>query len=84
MDNYVNIRRKGADPVLTQMSLKDLSDMLPKDRFARIHRSFVVPLDRISKYSSRNVLLSSGEELPVGRVYSAESVLEELHRDYGV
>ena len=72
MDNYVNIRRKGADPVLTQMSLKDLSDMLPKDRFARIHRSFVVPLDRISKYSSRNVLLSSGEELPVGRVYSAD------------
>lgn len=72
MDNYVNIRRKGADPVLTQMSLKELADMLPKDRFARIHRSFVVPLDRISKYSSRNVLLSSGEELPVGRVYSAD------------
>lgn len=72
MDNYVNIRRKGADPVLTQMSLKELSDMLPKDRFARIHRSFVVPLDRISKYSSRNVLLASGEELPVGRVYSAD------------
>lgn len=72
MDNYVNIRRKGADPVLTQMSLKELSDMLPKDRFARIHRSFIVPLDRISKYSSRNVLLASGEELPVGRVYSAD------------
>ena len=72
MDNYVNIRRRGAGPVLTQMSLKELSDMLPKDRFARIHRSFIVPLDRISKYSSRNVMLSSGEELPVGRVYSAD------------
>lgn len=71
MDNYSKIHLSEGDPVLTQMSLKEMSDLLPSKRFVRIHRSFIIPLGKVLKYSSRAVSLSCGAVLPVGRVYSS-------------
>ena len=72
MDNYVKIYLPDGDPVLTQMSLRELSDILPQDRFVRIHRSYIVPVGKVFKYSSRSVTLACGAVLPVGRVYSSD------------
>ncbi len=72
MDNYSKIYMTGGDPVLTQMSLKEMSDLLPAGKFVRIHRSFIIPLNKVSRYSSRTVTLSCGVTLPVGRSYSAD------------
>lgn len=72
MDNYSKIWLSDGDPVLTQMSLKEMSDLLPHGKFVRIHRSFIIPVDKVSKYSSRTVTLACGVALPVGRSYSAD------------
>lgn len=78
MDNYVKIHLSGGrDPVLTQMSMKDFADMLPGRAFARIHKSYIIPLAKVSQYTRRQVTLSCGIVLPIGRVYSAE-VLSRL------
>lgn len=44
--------------------------MLPEDRFVRIHRSYIVAVDKIKSFTRQNVLLVSGVTLPVGRQYS--------------
>lgn len=77
MDNYVKIHISGRDPVLTQMSMKEFSDMLPAEDFVRIHKSYIIPLSKVSQYTRRQVMLSCGAVLPIGRVYSAE-VLSRL------
>ena len=40
-------------PVLSLMSMKSLEDMLPSDRFVRVHRSFIVQPEKI-KVIERN------------------------------
>lgn len=72
MDNYAKIHVSGGDTVLTQTSLKDLEDMLPKERFVRIHRSYIIPVSGVSRFTGRCVTLAGPVVLPVGRVYAAE------------
>ena len=49
MDNYVRIHLLHGRQVLSQISLKNLLELLPKE-FVRIHKSFVVPLYRVESY----------------------------------
>lgn len=48
MREYVRIFIEGQKPVMTLMSMKKLMAILPTDRFMRVHRSFVVRLDKVS------------------------------------
>lgn len=48
MREYVRIFIEGQKPVMTLMSMKKLMEILPVDRFMRVHRSFVVRLDKVS------------------------------------
>lgn len=66
MEDYCRINLVAGDPVLTLSPLKTLLEKLPEKEFMRIHRSFVVPLGKISSIVNRKVLLRSGKELPVG------------------
>lgn len=70
MDNYVKVFRRGLPMVLSQITMKDMESILPTDRFNRVHRSFIVSLNAIDKFSNRKIyLLSSDRTIPVGRKY---------------
>lgn len=72
MDSYVKIHTREPKPVITQMSMKAIKDLLPANEFVRIHKSFIVNAGKISGYSKNKVVISSkGVELPVGRVYAS-------------
>lgn len=78
MDNYVKIHLPVGDPVVSQISMKEMCAMLPEDGFVRIHRSYIVPVGKVTSYTRRQVSLSSGDViLPVGRVY-ADGFLEKI------
>lgn len=70
MNNYCKIWRTGDVCNLTRMTLKSLIDLLPEAGFKRIHRSFVVAIDKIASFSKSEVKLSNGKILPVGRQYA--------------
>lgn len=53
----------------TLMALKDLEDELPASDFIRIHKSYIVPVNRVSDFNSQFVRLVKGNELPIGRAY---------------
>lgn len=45
-DRVIFYRTEG-EPISSLMSMKDLEEMLPSDRFMRVHRSFIVNLSRV-------------------------------------
>lgn len=68
MEDYIKIHIHNAKTVLTLVSLKKISEKLPADKFQRIHRSFIVPVNKIRSIHNRKVQLPD-IELPVGKSY---------------
>jgi DNA-binding LytR/AlgR family response regulator len=69
-DDYVRIHVASGRPVLTLMRLKNLLELLPPERFARVHRSYIVALPKIEKLRAQKITLA-GQEIPVGDTYVA-------------
>ncbi len=70
-DDYVGIHVEGKMHLRTQ-TLSELADALDPSRFVRVHRSYVVNLERIERLEtytkdSRVVVLRGGREIPVSR-----------------
>ena len=78
MGNYIKIHLSEGRPVLTQMSIKSLSEMLPEQKFARVHKSFIVPVQKVARYTRRRIILHyRATEIPVGRIY-ADSFIRQM------
>ncbi|MBW0161479.1 MAG: response regulator transcription factor [Sediminibacterium sp. Gen4] len=74
LDDYIKIYIK-PNPVLTLMTLKSIQEKLPPRDFVRIHRSFIIPIAKIEKFSKSKVWIA-GKEIPIGSSYS--SVYDQL------
>jgi len=46
-------------PILTLMSLKSLEEELPATKFMRIHRSFIIALDKIQAVERMQVIINN-------------------------
>ena len=70
MDNYVKIYRKGLPTVVSQITMKEIESMLPDDTFVRIHRSYIIALPFVEKFSNKTVYLQDfPRPVPAGRKY---------------
>lgn len=69
VQDYLKIHRTNQKPVMTLMTLKSILDKLPAESFRRIHRSYVIPVNKIRSVANRKVKLSQ-VELPVSDTYS--------------
>lgn len=70
MSEYVKVYLDSQpDPLVVLYSLKRLTDELPANRFMRIHRSYIVALDRIREANASSVVLDGPVTLPVGESY---------------
>ena len=49
-------------PLITHLTMKAVEDMLPADRFMRVHRSFIVALDKIRSID-RNDCICIGQQI---------------------
>lgn len=54
--------------ILSQMKISDFEKILPKDKFSRVHRSYIIAHHAISLISANEIELGS-TFIPVGRVY---------------
>jgi len=69
MKNYVAIHHNGIK-TLALLTMKDLEDRLPPARFMRIHRSFIIPVDRITAIEGNTVMLRNVREgILLGETY---------------
>lgn len=70
IDNYVKAHLTDGTSVLSKITLRSVEEQLPQGEFIQIHRSFVVPLNRILSFSRTEVTLSkSNKTLPIGKKY---------------
>jgi DNA-binding LytR/AlgR family response regulator len=70
--DYVKIRTEKTE-VISAQTITSLQDRLPKDNFLRIHKSFIVNLDKVGSYS-QSVVEVNNKELPLGRLYKNEAL----------
>lgn len=67
--DYIKIHTDdGEEPVMTLMSLKAMEDVLPETNFVRIHRSFIVNVNKI-KLIERNRIVFGKDRLPISDQY---------------
>ena len=71
MDDYIKIHKVDGKPILTLMSMKKFIQMLPEDKFIRIHRSYTVPLDKIDSVRAKTVIIEDFK-LPIGATYQKQ------------
>lgn len=64
LNDYVQIFTK-EKKYLSLVSMKTILDLLPIGEFARVHRSFIIPLKKITRYSSKSVFLTD-IKIPIG------------------
>ncbi len=56
-------------PKVVLMSFSRLLEKLPASRFVRVHRSYVINLDRVAEVSSGTILMTTGKAIPIGDSY---------------
>ena len=61
--------RSQRQPLVTHLTMKAAEDMLPQDRFMRIHRSFIVNLEQITSVSAQGDLKVGDALLHVSEGY---------------
>ncbi|MCO6494657.1 MAG: response regulator transcription factor [Bacteroidetes bacterium] len=55
-------------PILTLMTMKAMMDTLPKEKFIRVHRSFIVPVDKIKNSDKAHVWVKN-HKIPISDSY---------------
>lgn len=81
MENYSKIFRICGENIISRLNIKALHGMLPKNYFLRVHRSFLIPLNKVSQFSKQEIHLQGLERtIPVGRSY-AKYIYEVLSQN---
>lgn len=77
LKDYVNIKTDDQEYIILD-TLKSMENQLPA-YFLRIHKSFIINLNKIKSLSSKKVILNSENEVPVGDSYRAV-FLEKMNK----
>lgn len=66
--------------ILTKFQLGQIEELLAKNNFLRIHRSFIVAKDKIDAFTATDVEIN-GKQIPIGRSYKeqVQSVMEKTN-----
>ena len=67
LKDYIKIHILGKT-IVTQNSLKKFEEILPDDRFVRIHKSFIIPLAKIDAIQNNRIIIGKSL-IPIGDTY---------------
>ena len=69
LKDYVVINTAGTRYTI-HSTMKDINSKLPANEFVRVHRSFIVRLDKISAIEQNNLIIEDGKKvIPIGGSY---------------
>lgn len=68
LKDYVKIVCENQPPIVSKQTISALEEMLPRKKFLRIHRSYIISSEKVSSFTRENVLIK-GQTIPVGRAY---------------
>lgn len=71
MKDYVKVYLVGKNqPLITQLNVKNIEEKLSKDAFVRIHRSFIVAINKIELIQKNRIYIQKAV-LPIGEFYKS-------------
>lgn len=76
--DYVKVKTFSKE-IITQQKISYLEESLPRDKFLRVHRSFIVATSKIDAYSATDIEIGK-TQVPIGRNYKNE-VLKVLSKN---
>lgn len=72
LKDYVKINlNSSTKPIVTRMTMKAIEEKLPSSEFFRVHKSFIVSLDKIESIRSLKIKIGNAQ-IPVSESYSEE------------
>ncbi|NQU51078.1 MAG: response regulator transcription factor [Bacteroidetes bacterium] len=79
MKEYVRIHLTGQKPVMTLLSMKLVEAKLPVSKFMRVHRSYIVNLEKVSTIERFRIVFDDKVRIPVSDNYKEkfQSFLDE-------
>ncbi len=69
LKDYIKIVIERESPLIVKKSISSMEDMLPAGKFLRIHRSYIVAVNKVKAFTQQDVEIG-GIEIPIGRLYS--------------
>jgi len=69
MSEYVRIHLINEKPIMCLMSLKNLEQSLPEDIFMRVHRSYIVNLQKVTTIERNRIIYKNNVSIPVSEQY---------------
>ncbi|MFZ4707700.1 MAG: LytR/AlgR family response regulator transcription factor, partial [Bacteroidales bacterium] len=70
-----------SNPVMTQLTLKSMEELLPSERFMRVHRSYIVSLAKITVIERNRIVFDEKVYIPVSEQYK-EKFQEYINRNF--
>jgi len=77
LKDYVKIYQKEG-LIISKITIKNMEKMLQANQFIRIHRSYLIPISKISAFNNEGIEIGS-VTLPIGKMYK-ESVVKYLEK----
>jgi DNA-binding LytR/AlgR family response regulator len=75
--DYLRIFIRDRKTIVARMTMNDMVEKLPLKDFIRVHRSFILPFNRIESVRSNSITLPE-REIPIGKTY-----IKEFNSRYG-
>lgn len=69
MHEYVRIHLTDEKPVMTLVSLKSIEEQLPQNKFMRVHRSYIVNLEKVKLVERFRIIFENNVYIPVSDQY---------------
>ncbi|QKG79867.1 LytR/AlgR family response regulator transcription factor [Tenuifilum thalassicum] len=66
---YVRIHLVSSKPIMSLISLKTLEEKLPGNKFMRIHRSYIVNLEKVTIIERNRIVFDGDTYIPIGEQY---------------
>ncbi|MCD7972122.1 MAG: LytTR family DNA-binding domain-containing protein [Candidatus Azobacteroides sp.] len=72
MREYVRIHLTDGIAIMTLLSMKSLEERLPKESFMRVHRSFIVNLEKVTVIERQRIVFDKNCYIPISDNYKEE------------
>jgi DNA-binding LytR/AlgR family response regulator len=69
MREYVRIYIENQRPIMTIIIMKKMEEFLPKSKFMRVHRSFIVNLNKINVIERQRIIFDKDVYIPISEQY---------------
>lgn len=77
LDDYIQIHLTSKNKIVARQSMKSILDKLPENLFLRVHRTYIVPIEKIKSIQNRTITVDEFV-IPVGDTYKNQLLRLDL------